>query len=129
MYALQKFFGLALIKIVELAIQIFSKNSIVFSEDIFSSNALFKENYLPIKNEYLSYIEKYELDNMSDIFEEQKRIAPDDNWKNVMLLLYGEVIIKHQLHFPFTSQLIKNNPNITSAFFFSFRTREKNYKT
>jgi len=117
LYIIQKNIGLNIIKIVEFFIAMFSSNEIIFRENIFESNTTFKKNWKSIRNEYLKYVKTNNLDNMSDVFIEQRRIAPDDNWKSLILLLYGEPVLKNQKHFPLTTKLINSNVNIKTAFF------------
>ena len=116
-YQIQKIIGLFIIKTFELLVIVFSDVKVSYANSLFPELKEIQKAWKDIKNEYDAYVKEHSLDNMSEIFIEQARIAGNDNWKNVMLLIYGVPIPRHQMYFPITSELIKKNKNIRTAFF------------
>ena len=108
-YQIQKIIGLFIIKTFELLVIVFSDVKVSYANSLFPELKEIQKAWKDIKNEYDAYVKEHSLDNMSEIFIEQARIAGNDNWKNVMLLIYGVPIPRHQMYFPITSELIKKN--------------------
>lgn len=116
-YNIQKYAGLFVIGVSKWLITVLSPDKPVFDIDEFPEFYKIQNNWEIIRDEYLNFIKKSKLHNMSEVFEEQKRIAPGDNWKSAILLIYNEDIDETQKYFPHTTKLIKEYKNISTAFF------------
>lgn len=124
-YKFQKFLGNSLIRVVEFFISISTVNKSVFNEEEFPELKKIKLHWLDIKKEYITFSSTNKLDYMSDIFEEQIPIAPDDTWENVMLKIYNQDVLKYKQYFPLTTSLINSIPEITTAFFSTLKSEKK----
>lgn len=116
-YNLKSKLGKLLIGFIEYFISRNCENIPVLNSENFEFTKLFEQNYEAVQNEFENF--KGVRPDINSISHEQRNFVEFNKWKFLPLYIYGNSIDENLIACPKTAALLKQIPNLTTAFFSS----------
>lgn len=109
--------GKLLIGFIEYFISRNCENIPVLKSEDFEFTKLFEQNYDAVRNEFENF--KGVRPDINSISHEQRDFVEFNKWKFLPLYIYGNSVSENLKACPKTAELLKQIPNLTTAFFSS----------